>query len=107
MPYCQKCGTENQLGSNFCKNCGLPVNPIKKRRWRCNLCNSTFDSQSIAHSHYCSMNQNKPKSGGWVAIIIIIIIVIAIIILMYMDGQQQQAASFAGQTGSLIDKVFG
>lgn len=50
----------------------------------------------------------KNKKGmNWTAIIIVIIIIIALIILMNMYGQQQQAASFAGQTGSVIDKIFG
>ena len=33
MVYCQKCGAENTDEADFCKKCGAPIAPIK-RRWR-------------------------------------------------------------------------
>lgn len=101
----------------------------KESTYPCEYCRKEFNSEvnCLRHEKNCSEKFTKKetkeisepiksetihhytqqKSNAGVVIVVIIIIVIAAIILMNMYGQQQHAASFAGQTESVIDKIFG
>lgn len=94
----------------------------KNEGWDCEYCGKNFTTETacLRHEKNCSekpykeretipsYQQNyRQKSNAGVIIFVVIIIIIAAIILMAMYGQQQQAASFSGQTESLINKIFG
>ena len=134
--FCGACGSKNFKDSKFCKDCGEKLfeeAQIKQKAdannndntFECEHCGKGFVSEiaCLKHEKNCSERTTKcetisnpqqesnsirqKKSNAWVVIVVVIIIVIAAFGLMSMYGQQQHAASFVGQTESILDKIFG
>ena len=122
--FCSSCGYELNSSHETPKRKTEDVEVEDEETFECEHCGKSFTNETIClrHEKNCykkphkeretmhwkwQNNPNQQKSNAGVIIFVIIIIVIAAIILMAMYGQQQHASSFAGQTESLIDKIFG
>ena len=136
MKYCPECGKQLKETSKFCSSCGYESGSshetpkrktadIDEDTFECEHCGKSFTNETtcLRHEKNCYAKPSSQredsrhdivhevvihkKSNAGVIVVVIIILVIAAIILMGMYGQQQHAASFSGQTESLIDKIFG
>lgn len=80
--FCPKCGTQNNSGESFCRNCGALLENNQALQQNNSQNQQSFDQNANLNSNYVNQAVN-PKTKKW-AILSVVVPVIAIIWYIYI-----------------------